>query len=323
MNECYLIYGNEEYLKTQQIQKLKAATVSDNDVMNFVTFAGPTCNVETIIDEGETLPFFNAKKFILIKESGLFAPGRKDASDRLSDWLKIFPDYICMVFSETQVDKRNKLYKTLITVGSAQEFDFATEAQMFSIINKEFHNPPIEKNVFSYFISRMPKNVGYTLLEFEKLLAYCCHSPITIAAIDKICTITLEQKIFDLFTKIAQQDSTSAITLYHHLVAQKESPIAMLALIATNYRNIFQIKDLARLKHTPYQISHQLGLPIYVVNEMLAVSKVYRYQEIKDALKACLTVDRNVKTGLDEQIRGVELLIIALCIKKPLAAQTI
>ncbi|OON93257.1 MAG: DNA polymerase III subunit delta [Candidatus Epulonipiscioides saccharophilum] len=311
----YLVYGTEIYLKNRRIAEIKSQNSISNSLMNEVVIKGKTGRVETIIEEGETHPFLSDKKIIIVKDSELFVAGRKDDSNKLAKWLESAPEYVYLIFDESKIDKGNRLFKTLRSFGQVEEFNMASDVQIASIIKAEFNNPNVDHRVLQYFISKMPNDITYILLEFSKLLSYCGAEPISISAIDEICVVALEQQIFGLIKYIFNQDTTTAINFYHELIYKKESPIAMLGLIASNYRNIFQIKDLARLNHPSRDIANKLGLRDFVVKDYINVSKRYKYQEIKDALKLCLDTDKNIKTGLVEAEKGVELLIFRLCIK--------
>ncbi len=98
MNECYLIYGKENYLKNRRLQQLKSNIISDDDIMNYTIFDGKNCDINKIIEEAETFPFFSEKKVIVVKESGLFIAGRKNDSETILLWLKNFPQYLCLIF---------------------------------------------------------------------------------------------------------------------------------------------------------------------------------------------------------------------------------
>ncbi|ONI43841.1 DNA polymerase III subunit delta [Candidatus Epulonipiscioides gigas] len=323
MNECYLIYGKDNYLKNRRLQQLKSNIISADDMMNYTIFDGKNCDINKIIEEAETFPFFSEKKVIVVKESGLFIAGRKNDSEKILLWLKNFPQYLYLIFLESKIDKRTMLYKTISKIGQVEEFDFISSAQIGAIINQEFNNPVIPNNVFNYFLARMPQDINYILLEFEKLQSYCGKNSITITDIDEVCTLNLEQKIFDLVKLIVKQDTTRALNIYLNLIASKEQPLGILGLIAKQYRNMLQIKDLLKEFNGSREISQIIQIPEFAVRDIISLSQKFENTELVSALKLCLETDRNIKTGKYEAIHGVEFLILNLCIKNQSLAQTI
>ncbi len=102
----YLLYGDERFLVNRYKNRLKEA-VLNGDAMNFHSFAGKGLNLKEIIGLADTMPFFAEKRLILIEDSGLF----KEKADELADYLPSLPESTCMVFAESEVDKRSRMYK--------------------------------------------------------------------------------------------------------------------------------------------------------------------------------------------------------------------
>ena len=109
----YLLYGEEAYLKRQYKEKLLKAMVTEGDTMNFSAYEGKDIVQGELIDLAETLPFFAEKRLIVIENSGFF----KSSQEELADFIKNMPDYLIFVFVESEVDKRNKVYKAVSTAG--------------------------------------------------------------------------------------------------------------------------------------------------------------------------------------------------------------
>ena len=109
--QVYLLYGEENYLKQQYKEKLKKALVQEDDSMNFSMFEGKKTEPKAIIDLAETMPFFADRRVIFLEDTGFF---KNQCGD--------LPEYICMVFIENDVDKRNRMYKAVKKYGRAVEF---------------------------------------------------------------------------------------------------------------------------------------------------------------------------------------------------------
>ena len=92
----YLLYGEEEYLKLQYKNKLIAALVNEGDNMNFSKYTDTGINVNQVIDQAETMPFFAEHRVILIENSGF---GKK-MPDELGSYLSTIPDFTVFIFVE-------------------------------------------------------------------------------------------------------------------------------------------------------------------------------------------------------------------------------
>ena len=60
--QCYLLYGEESYLKKQYRDKLVHAMVQEGDTMNFSSYEGKDIRPGELVDLAETLPFFAERR---------------------------------------------------------------------------------------------------------------------------------------------------------------------------------------------------------------------------------------------------------------------
>lgn len=82
---CYLLYGDEAYLRLQNKDKLVKAMGVDGASMNFTRYEGDGCNPAEIIDMAETMPFLSDKRVILVENSGFFKSGCPELAEYLKN----------------------------------------------------------------------------------------------------------------------------------------------------------------------------------------------------------------------------------------------
>ena len=126
--QVYLIYGDEAFLKKSYKNRLKEAVVGD-DSMNFHRFDGKGIDLKEVISLADTMPFFGERRMILIEDSGLFKGG---GADPLVEYLPGMPDTSILVFVESEVDKRSRLYKKVKDLGYAAEMGRQDARQLSS-----------------------------------------------------------------------------------------------------------------------------------------------------------------------------------------------
>ena len=108
--QVYLLYGEEAYLKQQYKQNLVKALNPDGDTMNFNHYEGKGIDVKQLIDLCETMPFFAERRVVLLEDTGFF----KNKCEELADYMKELPDYLYLVFAETEVDKSFRIIISII-----------------------------------------------------------------------------------------------------------------------------------------------------------------------------------------------------------------
>ena len=126
LKQIYLLYGEEAYLKKQYKDKLHYAIVPPDDTMNYAYYEGKGINAKEVIDLAETLPFFAERRLIILENSGFF----KNASPELSDYIKELPETTSMIFVESEIDKRGKLYKAVKDKGRVVELGRQDESTL-------------------------------------------------------------------------------------------------------------------------------------------------------------------------------------------------
>lgn len=304
----YLLYGSESYLKNLYKNKLKEALLSGSDEMNYSYFQGKGIDVNQIIGIGQTLPFFSERRVILIEESGLF----KAQSD-LADFIKTIPDTTHIIFCETEIDKRNRLYKAVRDIGTISEMNGLDERNLklwiLSLIDKD--HKKITENTLMYFLNKTGSDMENISQEVEKLLCYTMgREIITSEDVDAICVTQIANKIFQMIDAIASKKQHQALELYYDLLALREKPLSILFLIMRHFNILYQVKELNTLRVDGSTISQKVGIPPFAVNKYLAQSKNFSTKILREALNTGIDIEEKIKTGNLVDTMGVELLIV-------------
>lgn len=307
---AYLLYGEERYLKKQYTDKLKKALCNDGDDMNTHYFEGKNLPVGEIIDLAETLPFLAERRVIFISDSGLF----KSGGEKMAEYLATPNESTCFVFTESEVDKRSKLYKTVQSKGCVSEFTMQDESTLkrwiAGILSKD--NKKITENSVQYFLTKTGTDMENIRMELEKLICYCLdREVITNGDIDTVCTNRISNHIFDMIDAIANKQTATALQLYYDLLALKEPPMRILFLIARQYNILLQVKELKSHGFDNKVIASKIGIPPFAVGKYAAQASRFKTADLKQALKQCVESEEAVKTGRMNDVMSVEILIVA------------
>lgn len=311
--KCYLLTGNEDYLKEQFIKDLRSRLLNDpKDIMNYVELTSKEIKTQQIIDLAETLPFMSEYKIIYIKDSGFIKPGSKEEAEKLEKWIGNIPDYCIIIFDEKEVDKRSKLYKKINKEHSVIEFNYPDENEAYKIVADRAKELKlnIDKNLLLYFTRNMPQNLSHIFFELDKLASFTAGKKVQKEDIDAVCVFGLEQRIFELVKQITLKNAKDVLRIYNTLIESKESPIAILVLISRQYRLMLQVKYMLKENIPDKQIASNLKLPVFALKDITAQAQQLTFKKIQSILEASLECDKEIKYGLIEAVKAVELLII-------------
>lgn len=305
----YLLCGEEAYLRNQYKKKLRNALLPEEDTMNCSVYEGKDINVHTIIDLAETMPFLETRRVLVIENSGFF----KNKCDELADYMKEIPDTSVLIFVETEIDKRNRLYKEVKKYGRIVEFGVQKEATLvkwiLGMLKKEGKN--ITRDTLQLFLSKTGSDMQLIKNEVEKLCSYTGdRAVISEEDVEQICITRIENRIFEMINAVAEGDQHKALTLYEDLLSLKEPPMRILFLIARQFRQLYQLKLLAREGVPSAEIAKQTGIAPFAIKKYQIQAKNFTEQELRMAVEECASSEEAVKTGVMNDRLSVELLII-------------
>lgn len=304
----YLLYGEEEYLKKQYRDRLKNAIAGD-DTMNYSYYDSDNASVKDIIDVCETLPFFAQKRLVIMENTGFL----KSSNDELADYIKHIPDYLVIVMVEKDVDKRNKVYKAVDSVGYVCEMKPQTTATLekwiAGLLAKD--NLKISREACDLILDKTGAGMDYIRQEIEKLVSYCQgRNVVTAEDVEKVCATQTTSHIFDMISAIANKKQQQALDLYYDLLELKEPPMRILYLIVRQFNGILQVKDLMSRDISGKEIASKIGAAPFVVGKYQAQAKYFEMNTLLDALNECAKTEEAVRQGRLNDRLGVELIII-------------
>lgn len=305
---AYLIYGEEAFLKKSYKNQLKHALIGD-DTMNYHYFEGKGIDLNEIISLADTMPFFGERRVIHIEDSGLFKSGGADA---LVEYLPRMPDTTCLLFVETDVDKRNRLYKAVKDLGHAAEMVRQDEKQLATWAGTMLARSGrrITSRTMDLFLSKTGDDMENIRMEIEKLISYTeGRDVITDKDVEEICTERVTSKIFDMVSAIVNRKTKTAMDLYEDLLTLKEPPMRILFLIARQFNQILQVKELMAQGLDRGSIASKLKMQSFVVGKVMPQARSFSREQILSYVNLCVESEEAVKTGRLNERLAVELLI--------------
>lgn len=303
----YLLFGEEAFLRNSYKKRLQEAIVGD-DTMNLSRFEGKGTDADELIRLADTMPFFAERRLILVEDSGFF----KNASEALVQYLPSMPDTTCLVFVESEVDKRSKLYKKVKSLGYAAEMGRQDAAQLGrwagGILSKE--GKKITGHTMELFLSMAGDDMENIRMELEKLISYTWgREVITDEDVEAVCTVRVSNRIFEMVSAIVSQQTRRAMELYEDLLTLKEPPMRILFLIARQFNQLLQVKELTEKGLERKTIASRLKLQPFVVGKVIPQARQFSRDQILSYVNLCVEAEEAVKTGRLSDRLAVELLI--------------
>ena len=328
----YLLCGEQAYLRLQNRDKLVKALLGDGDAMNLSRYSGSDLSARDVIDMAQTLPFFADRRVVVIENSGLLNPksaarsvtGSKTAAalaeeaDRIADFVPQIPDTAAIVLVEENTDKRGRLYKTIAKSqkdGTGLILECATpeEDDLRAWASGIFRRSgfTIGGRTLALFLSYAGEDMMNIAGEAEKLCCYCLgQREITEQAVKAVCSPRIRDRIFDMIEAIALRDRKKALGIYMDLCALRTAPQVILTLMRRQFGQLVKIRELSG-KLPDSEIARQVGIPPFVVTKKYKPAlRMYKSEELLDALEECTRADYESKSGKIDAGMAVEMIIV-------------
>lgn len=306
----YLLCGDEVYLKKQFRDKLKEGILNGDDTnMNYSYYEGKQLDVADMAAVSQTLPFFAERRLIVAENSGLFEKTSEQAVKLIED----MPESTFVVFVEEKVDKRNKLYKLVKEKGYVSEMTTPNSEDLikwtYGLFKKD--NLIVSRETIVYLLTKTGESMDNIRNEVEKLACFCDgRDTVTVSDVDQVCVTQISKHIFDMTNAIARKDKKQALNLYADLLALKEPPLNILALMARQFNQLLMVKEMTAEGRSRNDIANKLNLQSFVANKLSDQSRAFTKEILTDAINTCIEFEEAVKTGKMTDQLVVEMIIV-------------
>lgn len=309
-HQVYCLYGEEAYLKRFFKIRLREAILGD-DTMNYHYFEGKDADIRAIMDAADTLPFFADYRLIIVEDSGLF----KKEADALVKYLPDMPESTILIFVESQMDKRSKLYKAISTRGYVTELKRQEPAyiERWILTTLKRENKQITRQTMTAFLERTGDDMDLISTELEKLLSYTeGRDVITLQDVEAIGSVQITGRIFDMVSAISNGSRGKALALYQDLLELKEPPMRILFLIARQFNQLLQVRQLSDAGADSGSIAKKLKLNPYIAGKIRTQARSFSAAFLREAVETCVEAEAAVKTGNLSDRLAVETLLSSL-----------
>lgn len=329
----YLFYGEEGYLREQVVGRLiEYCRQGGGSDFNIDLIDGDTTGPGDIVASAETLPLFAARRLVVVKNPPFFKAARragreepaeieeKPAARGESVLLKYLKDPLnstILVFNTGEaVDKRKRIFKAVQKAGKAVNFTCLKRNELARLLTQKVDKAGhrFAGRALDELLDTAGPSLQQLSVEFDKLLNYTAQSGvITADDVRRLCPPALEDNIFTIVDAIGARRCGEALSGIKDMLAAKEPPLRILAMIARQFRLLLQVHDLAGRGCPSREIAVRLKMHPYVAQKLAAQCKNYSGESLVRIFQSLLEIDVAVKTGGQEFYPALEHFILKLC----------
>jgi DNA polymerase III subunit delta len=319
----YLLYGTEAFLINETKQLLLNHILDEEEKdFNFSAYDLEETPIDVALEDAETFPFLGEKKVVFL-HNPVFLTAEKTKEKvvhdltKLEAYLKEPAPYTVMVISAPyeKLDERKKITKELKRNAELVEAKKLNEHELKNWIKDRAagNRIEIEAAAIDQLLALVGTNMFMITTEVDKLALYAAeHNRIDVDLVEKLVARSLEQNIFTLIEKVVQRRLDEALRIYYDLLKQNEEPIKILALLAGQFRLIYQVKELSRRGYGQQQIAGYLKTHPFRVKLASGQANKFTDEELAQLMELLAEADYQMKTGGMNKSLLIEMLLFRL-----------
>lgn len=307
----YLIEGNDYVLIQDKIKTI----IKDNNFSEVTpnTYDLNEVTLESALEDLDTYGLLSNKKIIIITNFDKIKTDEDE--ENLKHLLKYLEQPLednLLILVATKLDDRKKITKDIKKLVKVIEIEIDTE----DFIKSQLSNYKYDKDVITRLINLCLDDGTKIYNECQKLKNYCYDTKkITIEDVDNLVVKKLgdsNEIVFSLIRYIAEKDIKHSIKLYRELLEYNFEPLAILALLESQYRIIYQVKELTNIGLNNDQIAEKLGEKVFRIKKTRELISYYTINELHDIFIKLADIDLRIKTSGDNGNFLLEQFIINL-----------
>ena len=325
----YFLYGPEDYLIDEVIQRLLDKTLSRKERgLNLHLFSGGEHSGKEIVQTAQTIPMFSQYRFVLISEADRI--DEEEMGELLMYTEKPSPT-TCLVLCAQTLGPWKKHQAEIEKVGKVIECTRLKGKALVSWVKNRMaeRGKKLSEEAADYLV----EVVGDHLHDLDNALEKAFLSvgeklTIELPDVEGITSEVKVSTVFDLMDAIGHQNLEKALGILEKAMESKtvsfkkeeetskkmDDPVPLLlSMMAKQYRNIWRVKEMASQQEEVSEIAKVLRMSPWNVKKLMDQGRHFSESSLREGILNCHRIDLSIKRGRVQKDLLMEKLVIDLC----------
>ena len=302
----YLLYGTNDFAIQKEIEKI----TKDFDKMNISKYDLTEDDIKDVISDAETFSMFADNKVVIAENATIFTSSGNGDLEILENYLAHINPNTILIFTinEEKIDERKKITKKIKK--DYKLISFNQNETPNSLVRNLLNGYNITSSNINLLIDRVGTNPLILENEVNKIKLYKDDKTVTKEDILNLTTKRPEIDIFKLIDDIVMKNKDEALEIYNEMLKVNEEPLKIVILLASQFRLMYQAKELAKKGYSEKNISEVLKVHPYRVKLALQKGKKYKAETLLNYLSVLADIDIAIKTGKTDKNLALELFLL-------------
>jgi len=303
----YLLSGNDIESRSIEVSNLIKKTNFDTATVS--TYDLEVNDLSDVLEDLDTYGLFSDKKVVILRNLELFK--KSDNEDKYNHLIKYLKNSDSDKLFIIEVNKlSDSIYKELKKLCSLIETSINTK----NYIKDSFKGYEIDQNTINLLDSYCLNDISKLKNECDKLKQYKFNEK---KITKEDVTLLVEKKLGDskdlvfAFTRaIGEKNREEALKKYIELLNYNIEPLEIIGMLATQVRNIYQVKILSDENKSNKEIGKILDMHEYRVLKIRELINYYSEKDCFQLMRQLSDIDLRIKTTDTDSNREIELFIL-------------
>jgi DNA polymerase-3 subunit delta len=325
----YFLYGPEDYLIDEEIQKLLDRTLSQKERgLNLHLFSGEEHSSQEIVQAAQTLPMFARYRFVLISEADQMD---EEEIERLMRYVQNPSPTTCLVLYGQTIGTWKAHRPEIERVGEMREYSRLRGKALLSWVRKKMEEKGkgLSEEIAEYLV----EVVGDRLYDLANVLEKVFLSAgekkrIELSDVEGITSEGKASTIYDLTDAIGHQNLEKALKILEKALESKvvlfkkeeefskkmDDPIPLLlSRMAKQYWDILMVKGMVSHDQEVGELAKTLRMFPWNIKKLMEQEKNFSESSLCEGILKCHQTDLAIKKGRGPKNILMEKLVIDLC----------
>lgn len=306
----YLIYGESFRLIDEEIKKIT------KDEPNVITMDLMVVTLDDVITEATYVSIFSERKVIIVKNANFFGSGKENESEieKLQLYMENPIALTTIIFATYEkIDMRKKITKSfkekykIISVDNISLDDMVAKIRTY--VKKNGYT--INTDTIQFIMNSCLNNFDLVYNELNKLfLFYNKPQEILLEDVKQIVSRSFMDNNFKFVEAVIEKNMKKAIKILEDLYSLKVDPIALIMLLAREYRLMYSVIVLMSDGYRKSAVAKELGLQDWQVEKLSKTSARYYKDDLADYIKQLAKIDFEIKSGNSDKYLSLKTFLL-------------
>ncbi len=320
-NNIFLVWGQEQYLIEEQIQKLiEQINLDLGEEVEIISLDADEISAPHLAEILEFSPLFTMARIIVIKRPFWLTKSRRK-NNKIEETARVWSNYLqsppaeqFIILTAEEFAPANTVIKAMGKSLQVIECKSLGTAQLKKWLGDQFaaNKTGADGNVLSLLAST-GQDMYYLKHLIEKTCLIANGRKVVREDFDEDLIRIENTTVFKITDELFKRNAVNAINNLHKFVEQDQPLMMALFMIVRQFINLGKVKYCQEKGYTSQEIANLTKLQGFQIRNMERNTNNFTDQELKAVLSACLQADKDIKGTGKDNLLVIETLIYEIC----------